>query len=145
LSTIRESEALTVTNQESDISRFLSEWTVAERDGDATALARLLADDFVGVGPLGFMLPKQAWIERHGSGGLKYDSFDLDETQIRQYGDAALVTARLNQPGTYQGNPIPAAARATLMLVSQPSGRQLAGISLTFIAGTPGAPPVPGR
>jgi ketosteroid isomerase-like protein len=126
-----------------DIQTFLSQWTSAELSGDRDALARLLTDDFHGVGPLGFVLPKQAWLDRFGPGGLSYDRFELEETQVQEYGDSGVVTTRLNQPGTVNGHQTPASARATLVLVDQPQGRKLAAISLTFIAGTPGAPPLP--
>lgn len=127
-----------------DIQTFLSQWSEAERRGDRSALAPLLAEDFVGVGPLGFTLPKEAWLNRFGPEGLKYDRFELDELQVHNYGETAMVVARLNQPGSFQGNPIPAATRATMTIVDQPEGRKLAGIAMTFIAGTPGAPPIPG-
>jgi ketosteroid isomerase-like protein len=133
-----------VSNQNGDIQTFLSRWTDAERQGDKVALSLLLTDDFLGVGPMGFVLQKQAWLDRYGEGGLQYDKFELDEVQVHQHGDSTTVTARINQQGTIQGHPTPAAARATLLVVDQPNGKQLAGISLTFIAGTPGAPPLPG-
>jgi hypothetical protein len=50
------------------IDSFLDEWTSAERAGDTSALAALLTDDFTGVGPLGFVLPKAAWLARHQQG-----------------------------------------------------------------------------
>jgi ketosteroid isomerase-like protein len=134
-----------MTNQNGDVQAFLSKWSAAERKGDRGALASLLTEEFVGVGPLGFILSKQAWLDRYDAQGLKYDKFDLEETQIHEYGDAAVVITRLNQTGTAMGQPIPTAARTTLMLVSRNGGKHLAAISLAFIAGTPGAPPMPGR
>ena len=41
---------------------FLSDWSDAERNGDGAALDTLLTDDFLGVGPLGFVLPKEIWV-----------------------------------------------------------------------------------
>jgi hypothetical protein len=38
------------------IDGFLTEWTNAERSGDTSNLELLLAHDFLGVGPLGFVL-----------------------------------------------------------------------------------------
>lgn len=131
--------------RDDEINELLARWTAAEAAGDTTALDECLADDFIGVGPLGFMLSKQEWLDRHAPGELKYDSVELEETRLREYGDAAVVTARLNQPGTYRGHPIPGSPRATLVLVSQSGAWRLASIHLSFIAGTPGAPPVPGR
>jgi ketosteroid isomerase-like protein len=126
------------------INEFLAQWTAAERAGDATTLDALLTDDFVGVGPLGFTLPKAAWLGRYQSGGLRHDRFELDEIQTRIHDHTAVVTARQNQHGTAQGHPIPQAARATLVLLTDHHGDwRLAGVHLSFIAGTPGAPPIP--
>ena len=126
------------------IQTFLDQWSAAEHTGDTGRLDALLAGDFAGIGPLGFTLPKQAWLARHRSGDLRYDSFDLTEVQTRVYGQAAVVTARTNSPGSYLGHPIPEATRATLVLVSDAGTWRLAAIHLSFIAGTPGVPPLPG-
>lgn len=126
-----------------DIDDFLDRWTTAERDADIATLDTLLTDDFLGVGPLGFTLPKPAWLGRHQSGDLTYESFDLDEKQTRVHGDSALVTARHTAKGDYRGQPTPEAVRATLALVNDSGDWQLAGIHFSFIAGTPGAPPLP--
>ena len=128
----------------SDITAFLQRWAAAELSGDTVTLDAVLTDDFVGVGPLGFMLPKSAWLARHQPGELNYKSFDLDEVQTRACGDAAVAIVRQIAKGAYRGHPIPEAARATLLLVSDNGGWQLAGVHLSFIAGTAGAPPAPG-
>src|SRR6266571_2873332 len=76
----------------SEIDELLAEWTAAERAGDAAALDKLLTDDFVGVGPLGFTLSKREWLDRY-DGGLRYETFGLEDVQVRGYGDAALNNA----------------------------------------------------
>ena len=82
-------------------------------------------------------------LHRHGAGGLVYEDFTLQETQVREYGDTAVVTALIDQPGTHQGNPIPNNTRSTLVLVKQ-SGKWLITTNhMSFVAGTPGAPPIP--
>jgi hypothetical protein len=124
---------------------FLTEWAAAERAGDTGALETLLADGFAAVGPLGFILPRQAWLARHRSCDLIYSDFSLEEVHARPLGqDAVVVTARNNTRGSYQGHPIPQATRATLVLAGSGSRWQLAAIHMSFIAGTPGAPPTPG-
>ena len=77
-------------------------------------LDSLLTDDFAGVGPLGFVLPKAAWVGRHQSGDLVYETFDVDEVATHPHGDFVLVVARHVAKGAYQGHPIPEAARASL-------------------------------
>src|SRR5262249_2483627 len=127
------------------IEALVSKWTAAERDGDVAALEALLTDDFVGVGPLGFELPKPAWLARHLAGDLTYETFDLDERQTRVHSDAALVTARQNAKGAYQGHPTPPTLRITVALVKDDRDWRVGGIHMSFIAGTPGAPPIPGQ
>jgi len=58
-----------------------------------------------------------------------------------------VVVGRQNhQKGSMGSNPLPfAAVRATLVLLNQSGARRLAGVHYSFIAGTPGAPPVPGQ
>ena len=128
---------MTTTN---DIDVLLTAWADAERRGDASATDQLITDDFVGIGPVGFVLPKQAWLQRHISGTLHYDELALDEVSTRTYGAAAVTTARWNAKGTANGHPIPEASRATLVSVRTEAGWRLAGIHFSFIAGTPGAP-----
>lgn len=126
------------------IDAFLSEWTMAEQAGDTTILDQQLTADFYGVGPLGFILPRAAWLARHGQGDLAYEAFSLEAGQTRVLGPVAVVTARNNTRGTYRGRPIPEAARATLVLTRDTGGWKLAVIHMSFIAGTQGAPPLPG-
>jgi ketosteroid isomerase-like protein len=126
------------------IQTFLDEWSAAEHAGDTERLETMLTDDFTAVGPLGFILPKQAWLARHRPGELTYDSFGLAEVQARVHGEAAVVTARNNTSGSYQSHPIPEATRATLVLVRDAGHWQLGAAHMSFIAGTRGAPPIPG-
>jgi ketosteroid isomerase-like protein len=121
------------------IAAFLADWTSAEREGDTGTLAHLLTADFCGVGPLGFVLPRPAWLDRDGH-GLRYEEFSLDEVEIHPYGDVAVVTARINARGTYQGQPLPEALRATLVITSDSGRSRLAVVHMSFIAGTPGSP-----
>lgn len=127
-----------------DIGRILSVWTEAERQADVGTLDAILTEDFVGIGPLGFTLPKAAWLARHRPGGLQYQSFDLTDVDTRIHGDFAIVTARQRAQGTHAGGPIPEALRTSLSLVNEGGAVRIAGIHMSFIAGTRGAPPMPG-
>jgi ketosteroid isomerase-like protein len=127
------------------IDEFLSAWCGAERDADVKALDSLLTEDFVGVGPLGFTPDKPAWLARHRGGDLTYDTFKLDERQIRVHGDTVVATVRQLARGAYQGHPTPDPIRATLTIIKESGQWRLAGIHMSFIAGTPGAPPIPGK
>jgi ketosteroid isomerase-like protein len=129
-----------------DVSAFLDAWAAAEQAGDPGAVGALLTDDFVGIGPLGFALPKPAWVGRLAGDDLHYQDFALADVAVREHGDAALVTATHTARGDYAGTPLPEALRASLALVREADGGGwlLAGLHFSFIAGTPGAPPIPG-
>jgi ketosteroid isomerase-like protein len=126
------------------IEEFLTTWAAAEQAGDTTTLDTQLASDFTAVGPLGFILTKQAWLARHRRGDLTYQEFSLSEVTARTTGSTAIVTARNNTRGSYQGHPIPEAVRATLILASDTGAWQITAIHMSFIAGAAGAPPIPG-
>src|SRR5918993_3362983 len=96
------------------VERFIQEWASAEQRGDAAFLEGTLTDDFVGVGPLGFLLNKQQWLGRF-AGGLSYESFALDELKTRFYGDAAVATCRQKQAGEFKGNDVGGEFRTTLV------------------------------
>ena len=56
-------------------------WTEAEVDGDATTLDGLATDDFTLVGPAGFVLGKQQWLDRYRDGNrdLRMHSLRFEE------------------------------------------------------------------
>ena len=128
-----------------DLARQLEklgeDWAAAELRGDTAFLERALADDFVGVGPRGFMLTREQWLSRHQGGNLKYQSFGLDEVRVRLYGDAAVVVCRETAEGIYEDEngryDINEQFRATLVFVKQQGRWLLAGLHLSPIAGRP--------
>lgn len=68
-------------------------WSQAELDGDLGSYDELLAADFLGVGPVGFVLAKPEWIGRF-RGDLTNHEFEIQEPTVRFYGDdTAVVTA----------------------------------------------------
>jgi hypothetical protein len=123
----------------------LTQWATPEQAGDTGTLVTRLAIGFTAVGTLGFILPKQAWLARHRSRDLSNCGFSLGEIEDLRIGQEAVpVTARTNTRGSHQRHPIPEAICATLFLASDAGRWQLAPIDLSFIAGTAGAPPIPG-
>ncbi len=117
-----------------EVEHVLSRWTDAERNGDRDGLDALLTEDFFGIGPVGFMLAKPAWLDRFGP-DLRYDRLELDEITSREYGDIAVVVAHQHATGEARGNPVPGDTRVSFVLV--PVGgdqRRIAGIQYSFMA-----------
>lgn len=126
---------------EQEVTRLVNAWAAAELGRDVAFLESTLADDFVGIGPLGFMLTKQEWLARHQLGDLQYAAFTVDEIKVRVYTEAALVTCHQSQQATYRGTPIPGQFRASLMFVRQDGHWRLAGLQLSAMGQF--QPPVP--
>ena len=124
-------------NTEQEVARLANAWATAELRGDVAFLESTLADDFIGIGPLGFMLTKQEWLARHRSGDMQYDSFNLDEVNVRAYNDAAVLIARQAQDASYRGNSINAQFRITLVFVEQQGQWKLASLHLCAIGQPP--------
>jgi ketosteroid isomerase-like protein len=127
--------------QTRQIERLTQDWASAELRGDTAFLGRALADDFVGVGPRGFTLTKEEWLDRHETGTLQYGSFRLDELGMRLYGDAAVAVCRQDADGVYEDEngryDIQEQFRATLVFVKQQGRWRLAGLQLSPILGRP--------
>jgi len=124
-----------------DVMTLGEGWAAAELRGDTAFLGEILADDFVGVGPRGFMLTRDQWISRHDAGSLRYEAFGLDEEQVRLYGDAAIVVCRQSARGVYEDEngrfDLDDRFRATLVLTKQEGSWRLAGLQLSPILGRP--------
>ena len=122
-------------------SGLANAWAAAELGGDTASLKEILADDFVAVGPRGFVLSGMQWIARHDTGSLEYKSFGLDEAEVRTYGDAAIVVCRQTAAGVYEDEngryDIDERFRATLVFVRQEGNWRLAGLQLSPILGRP--------
>jgi ketosteroid isomerase-like protein len=130
-----------VNDGQQELMRVLQEWAAAEQRGDTTFLERTLADDFIGVGPRGFTLTKEQWLDRHETGSLRYESFGLDEVEVRPYGDAAVTVCRQSAEGVYEDEngryDIHEQFRATLVFVKRQGRWLLASLQLSPILGRP--------
>jgi hypothetical protein len=121
------------------IDELLTKWTESERTGDAKMLGTLLTDDFVGIGPVGFVLDKNAWLGRFGQ-GLRYEQLHLDELVTRPHGEAAIVVAHQHAVGSAGDNPTPSDLRVSFTVV--PDGDadlRIAGMQYSFIGPPLGA------
>jgi ketosteroid isomerase-like protein len=130
-----------MSNQTGELNKLVEDWANAELAGDTDFLRATLVEDFVGVGPRGFTLTIEQWLDRHEAGNLQYESFGLDEVQVRTYGDAAVAVCRQSAEGVYEDEngryDIQEQFRLTLVLVRQQGRWRLAGLQLSPILGRP--------
>lgn len=117
-----------------EIDQLEQSWADAELRGDHHLLAGLLADDFAGVGPLGFVLTKQQWLDRYRSGGLVNEAFAWGEASYRVYGDAAIAVGKQTQTASVHGRDASGEFRVTHVFVRSGSAWRLASAHLSLVA-----------
>jgi ketosteroid isomerase-like protein len=122
---------------EQRIRELGSRWAEAEQRGDVEMLDALSTDDFTLVGPLGFVLHKQEWLDRYRTGALVTYSLAWNEIEVRDYGDTAVAIGCHDQRAEYKGNPADARLRATHLAIRRGNDWVLAGMHLSPIAGLP--------
>src|ERR1041385_7630849 len=91
----------------------------AQVHADATALDRIYADDFIGVGPSGTVRTKPQVIADFTSGNLKFQSITTDDVQVRIYGNTAVETGLSTMTGQDKGKAVPRDTRFTRVWVKQ--------------------------
>jgi uncharacterized protein (TIGR02246 family) len=104
---------------EQAIRQLDNERIQAQIHADATALDRIYAADFIGVGPSGRVRTKPQVISDFTSGGLKFQSITTDEVQVRVYENTAVETGLSTMIGQDKGKAVPRDTRFTRVWVKQ--------------------------
>ena len=104
---------------EQTIRQLDNERIQAQIGADATALDRIYAEDFIGVGPSGTVRTKPQVISDFTSGTLKFQSITTDEVQVRVYENTAVETGLSTMVGQDKGKAVPRDTRFTRVWVKQ--------------------------
>jgi ketosteroid isomerase-like protein len=107
------------------------QWANAEMHMDSDALERLLDDDFAAVGPRGFVLSRQQWLDRYRSGDLKNDEFDWQDVSVREHGDAAIATGVQTQKTFHKGQEMSGRFRVSHVYVRKMNRWRIAHIQIS--------------
>ena len=97
----------------------------AQMGADVSALDRLYAEDFVGIGPSGTVRTKAQVIADFKSASLRFQSITTDNVQWRVYGDTAVETGRSTMNGQDKGKTVPRDNRFTRVWVKRQGRWQL--------------------
>jgi ketosteroid isomerase-like protein len=123
-----------------EIMELGNRWATAEQNGDPNALAGIAHEDFRLVGPFGFVLDKQQWVDRYdANGALHLRSVVWDEVSVKTYGNAAISIGRHTQQGRYGELNVDGQFRITHVWVRDEDRWLLAGIHMSQAA--PPEPP----
>jgi hypothetical protein len=118
---------------ETDIAAAQQRFDAAELAADTETLQELLTEDFLSIGPKGFLLTKPEWIDRHVH--FTYHALDTSDVDIRTYNsDTALVRNIQRNRATYQDTESEIAVRVSQTWVRQDGAWRLAGIQFSPLA-----------
>lgn len=129
-----------MSNDVAEIGEFGRRWVEAELAGDTDAMDSLAHQDFLLVGPLGFILDKAQWLERYSSGAFVTSALDWRDTHVRVFGDCAVVVGVHDQEAAYRGQPSNGQFRATHILIRDGDAWRFIGMHLSPIATPPTVP-----
>jgi ketosteroid isomerase-like protein len=115
-------------------------WVAAERDADLTTLEHIVTDDFRLVGPFGFVLDKQQWLDRYASGDFSTTSMSWHDVEVRVFGDAAVTIGTQTQEAAFKGTPSNGDFRVGHVFVRRDDDWLVASIQLSLTT-PPGPPP----
>lgn len=85
------------------ITKLEHDWIAAEKAADADALSRIIADDWVALGPDGSTATKKDYIAGYKSGKTKMESFELGPVAVKVLGDVAVAQGSDIEKSTAEG------------------------------------------
>lgn len=126
-------------NTTAEIMELGNRWATAECAGDVDTLTELADDGFRLVGPFGFVLDKEQWLDRYRSGAFHTHTLDWDEVSVADHGDVAIAIGKQTQEAAYQGRPSNGEFRVSHIFSRKPDGWRLIGMHIS--QATPPPPP----
>lgn len=120
---------------EQSVRQFEREFIEARRQarrGNAVPLQRLLSADFIATSLNGRVVNKAQYVRSSSNPNVRFTSFNVDETNVRVYGDSAVVTGLVRITSRAEGGEQTFRFRYTNMYVAAGGGRwQVAASHLT--------------
>ena len=89
--------------EEEELLQVEKAWDAAMISNDAYEIEKFMADDWVIVGTEGGITTKADFIATIRSGEVQHSRMDADSTEIKVYGNSALIISRGTSAGTFNG------------------------------------------
>jgi len=107
-----------VTSEE-ELLRVEKEFAEAIVKNDLEGIERLVADDWIIIGPDGEIVERARFFEVIKSGALTHDLMESEDFRVRVYGDSAVVSAVTRSKGKFMGQEFSTQERATDVFVKR--------------------------
>lgn len=109
--------------------------------GDVAATDRLLADDFIGIGPHGGIMTKAAVLDRLRTGKFRYESIKRSDLKVRFLGKIAIVTGIGDVAALLEGNRVSVRYRYTRLWLKKQRTWQVVSFQATPLKARPASDP----
>jgi len=94
--------------------------------GDSTFEEQYTASDYVSINPAGVLSTREQTLARMKSGNVKLDSIDVEQEEVHDYGDVAVITGRERVRGSYKGQAFDHTARYSRVWIRREGAWKLA-------------------
>jgi hypothetical protein len=112
-----------------DVRAVQDRFDRAELAGDRETLRELIADDFLSIGPRGFLLDKDQWIDRHEQ--FRYQQLETGEVDVRRYGDTAIVRNVQRNRAIYRDQQVAVDTRVSQVWIRRDAGWHLVALQFS--------------
>lgn len=76
------------------IEALEDQWRDAELNNNVNEMAKLLADDYIGISANGTVATRSETLDARRAGTVRIQSLDITDLKVRVYGDTAVVTSK---------------------------------------------------
>ena len=118
---------------EEELLKVEKEFAKAIVKNDLEGIERLVAVDWIIVGPDGEIVERARFFEVIKSGAMTHDAMESEDFRIRVYGDSAVVTGITRAKGKFMGQEFSTEERATDVFVNRDGRWQCVLTHLTRI------------
>ena len=117
-----------------ELTRIEEQLAAAWVNGDQAFIESVLSDDWSVIDPTGRVLTKAEVLREAFTGERTITEGKIDQVNVREFGDWAVVTGRTRMSGSYKGEDMMVALRFTDVFVRTSSEWKCIASHGTFIA-----------
>jgi hypothetical protein len=114
------------------VQKLQEDFDHAELHDDRERLRELLDDEFVSIGPRGFLLDKEQWIDRHDE--FTYETLETSDMDVRVFDRTAIVRDVQRNRSRYQEQQLEFAFRVGQVWIRRNGDWKLAAIQFSPLA-----------
>ena len=130
---VQAEESRVATLSKSEALNTAERWASVVGQADIAGLNELLHTDYIHVHATALVESKVKFIEALQTGARKYDPIKIEESNVRLFGDSAVVTGKFVLKATTRDRVIEGINRFALFVVSTPNGLRIANFQATAI------------